>query len=934
MICPNCQTADLLEAAKFCHKCGYPLEITRRFTTIVKQDVEVNRGRVIGIETDHLTGDVYASGDFFQVQVYALSQSGRDKDPHQFFKQRPSPYMALKPYTANEALLFKGREEEKWSVISRIGDQPVVTLYGTRGVGKTSLLAAAVIPELARKGALVLHLHEYHQPLARIIVAAIRGSAEISYEITETDSLNILLSQLYAQAQGTFVFVLDHLESVFQPDFPQLQRNNLFNELAQAIQTIGPEYLRIICAVEQGFEGYLGGQDFVLPDVLRNAIFLQPLDVKGAIQAIEEPPGREGQDYFYNYQYAPGLVESRIVGDLDRLSGKTPGYIHPPHLQIVCDTLYSAAKARSLLTVDERLYLQELRGASRIVDSYLYNKLSRSPENQQLSMHHVLKTLTSPVKVWYSGSSFPTNGVSQTEINTALETLNKLGLLVQRRINSHVEYALTNQDLKNQLNSLVNSREGRTAGIVGEDLLSFLWSRWESERDLPSTADLISLRGKSTQITIDAAQATLFMRSAFRHRLDPSIWYTHLKQASRADLLVSALEKPDQATQAELVQAGCEGLLADMRDVLVMDQASQADESSPDSKPYGKLAEQAINHQDWAVRRTAASSITLLGGHESASRLQSALEQNKRGLGRNWRKAELFGSILEIIPDFTKGIPSQPPLDRFFIRVWQVWSRILLDRHRVFAHLVGSSLGAGLGLGILRFISGILRVKGSIYGPQYFFIYSIYGAMLGFAVALGHVLGQHLPQIAQIGEAPGQGAPRGRNPTIIGSLAATLLFGLAVLIQMGFAGFYRTGFNLAAPFGFLAGAGISTALANQPRAVQSKARRGWWWRLGLGAITMLGIQGIFLLFPRTGGVLTFTLGNSLTREMVLDWTRQLPFLASILYQNTFWGDVLVLLDMLLVGIILVAGMTLGMALAEKFMNAWLEMIGLSDTKGE
>lgn len=925
MNCPNCQASGIPETASFCHNCGHPLAIARRFSTVIQQDVETNRGRVIGIETDHLHGDVYASGDFYQVQVYALSSASREKDPRQFFKQRPAPYLALKPYTANDALLFKGREDEKWRLISRIGDQPLVTLYGAHGVGKTSLLAAAVIPELARKGALVLHLHEYHQPLSQVIAAAVRSSPELTVELPESASLEILLSQLYAQAQGTMVLVLDHLEIVFQPDFPVKTRDSLFQELSQALQVIGPEYLRLVFSVEQGFEGYLGGYESILPDVLRAAVFLQPLDLKQAAAAIAEPPGREGQDFFYNFQYARGLVENRLIGDLDRLSEQTPGFVHPPHLQIVCDTLYSAAKAHSLLTVDETLYLQELHGANRIVDSFLYKKLNSAPEQVQQAVQYVLRILTSPTKTWFSGASFSPNGLSQSQISSALDTLQSQGLLVQRRSGAQVEYALTSQDLKSQFNSLVSLREGRSAGVSGEDLLSFLWARWETEHTLPGLTDLLGLKSKIDQSAPDAAQALLLLRSAFSARGETASWFARLRTAPQAELLVTVLEKSDPDAQAELSKTSSEALLADFQEVL-LPKAAPPDALNPGTgSAFGLLAHTAVTHRDWAVRRSAAASLSLLGGHESASRLQLALEKNRGGLSRLWRKGELFGSLSEANPAFLPGIPSQPPLDRFFIQLWQLWNRIILDRHRVSAHLAGGALGAGLGLGTLRLLSGLLRLNGSIYGPQYFFIFSIYGAMLGLAAVLGHALGRRW--YAKDHPAP-------RQPAAAGSLLAALFFGLAGMLQMGFAGFYRTGFSLTAPFGFLAGLGISAALVGQPDAAQSKDRRGWGWRLGLGALTMLVIQGFFFLFPQWGGVLTFTLGNSLTREMALDWTDQIPALTSLLSPYELWGDILVLIDMALVGIVLVGGTTLGMLTAERIMKAWLEAIGQSESRGE
>ncbi len=59
-----------------------------------------------------------------------------------------SPYKGLMSYDRNDQGNFFGRDHEKELLISQILTHKITLLYAATGVGKSSLLSAAVIPEL------------------------------------------------------------------------------------------------------------------------------------------------------------------------------------------------------------------------------------------------------------------------------------------------------------------------------------------------------------------------------------------------------------------------------------------------------------------------------------------------------------------------------------------------------------------------------------------------------------------------------------------------------------------------------------------------------------------------------------------------------------------------------------------------------------------
>ncbi|WP_449065236.1 nSTAND1 domain-containing NTPase [Planomonospora algeriensis] len=82
------------------------------------------------------------------------------------------PYVGLRPYRETEHDLFFGREREAREIATIWQATGLTVLYGTSGVGKTSLLHAGVLPRIEAERADVL-------PIARVsprgIAAPSRG---------------------------------------------------------------------------------------------------------------------------------------------------------------------------------------------------------------------------------------------------------------------------------------------------------------------------------------------------------------------------------------------------------------------------------------------------------------------------------------------------------------------------------------------------------------------------------------------------------------------------------------------------------------------------------------------------------------------------------------------------------------------------------------
>ncbi len=61
------------------------------------------------------------------------------------------PYVGLQPFEEADRAFFFGRERDQRVIIANLLSSPLTILYGSSGVGKSSVLMAGVVPQLHRE---------------------------------------------------------------------------------------------------------------------------------------------------------------------------------------------------------------------------------------------------------------------------------------------------------------------------------------------------------------------------------------------------------------------------------------------------------------------------------------------------------------------------------------------------------------------------------------------------------------------------------------------------------------------------------------------------------------------------------------------------------------------------------------------------------------
>src|SRR5262249_20700946 len=88
-----------------------------------------------------------------------------------------NPYRGLATFEAQHRAPFFGRSAEILDVVERLPSKPFVLVAGDSGVGKSSLCAAGVLPELREDGFEVVHVLPGRHPV-RALAAALGGSGD------------------------------------------------------------------------------------------------------------------------------------------------------------------------------------------------------------------------------------------------------------------------------------------------------------------------------------------------------------------------------------------------------------------------------------------------------------------------------------------------------------------------------------------------------------------------------------------------------------------------------------------------------------------------------------------------------------------------------------------------------------------------------------
>lgn len=265
--------------------------------------------------------------------------------------EKHSPYVGPRAYRYGERLY--GRDRESRDLLNLVLAERIVLLYSPSGAGKSSLLAASLVPFLEQEGFLVLPPARVSgEPARRAAAGAVNPYAAslIHYwedarpkDIRPIDDLGgIDLAGYLTQRSwirndpGLKALILDQFEEILTRNpLDQDARHEFFRQLGIALQD--RNRWAVIAMREEHIAGLDPYLDY-LPTRLATRYRLDLLTHETAREAIAGPA--ESVGVAYHARALDRLVhELTVVREPGVEPYQTP-YVEPLHLQVVCDRLW------------------------------------------------------------------------------------------------------------------------------------------------------------------------------------------------------------------------------------------------------------------------------------------------------------------------------------------------------------------------------------------------------------------------------------------------------------------------------------------------------------------------------------------------------------------------------------------------------------------
>ena len=334
-----------------------------------------------------------------------------------------SPYKGLMPYDRYDRENFFGRDLERELLISQILTHKLTLLYAATGVGKSSLLRAAVIPELEDLNKDNLDV-AYHRAWIDLPIDAIRDSVTRTlcdrHKITEHEahqlnegSLPEFFDRCAAYCSEPLVLILDQFEEFFryhrrQPDF--------FSWVDQLAEVMTDRKLPVIVvlSMREDFLAELSVFRGRAPELFSNYYRLHKLTWRQAREAIVKPVEQDG----LGFQYEEGLLDA-LLRDLTGQESAEAGRpdrepyaltaIEGAYLQIVCQELWRREQNNPKRFIRQSAY-DALGGANAVVKSYFERIISDcTPAERRLASRAFALLVTE----WGAKMAYPERVLAQ-----------------------------------------------------------------------------------------------------------------------------------------------------------------------------------------------------------------------------------------------------------------------------------------------------------------------------------------------------------------------------------------------------------------------------------------------------------------------------------------------------------------------------------------
>lgn len=325
-------------------------------------------------------------------------------------------YPGINSFETNDTDIFFGRNDDRQKLADLTEIEKSVLMYARSGLGKSSLLKAALIPELQARGyqpyyiRLGLHQENNLSPVQNIIRRTVIAGLKqlpatfLQKFINRTNSLWYAFKSLQLndpQSDPPIALIFDQFEEI--ASYPDRHVTELKQQLSELLYTpIPKDYLealkdddlleaplseteldllykplriRVVFAIRSDQMSVLNELSDHLPNILKVFYELKPLSGNQALQAIVEPARREGEFITPAFGYRDDAL-NKILKAL--ASGKDE--IDTAQLQILLQYIEKDLVQKN---GDGEISAEDLGDLNKVYKDYYRNSLQKLAAEQE-----------------------------------------------------------------------------------------------------------------------------------------------------------------------------------------------------------------------------------------------------------------------------------------------------------------------------------------------------------------------------------------------------------------------------------------------------------------------------------------------------------------------------------------------------------------------
>ncbi|GBO53575.1 hypothetical protein APA_1482 [Pseudanabaena sp. lw0831] len=291
------------------------------------------------------------------------------------------PYVGLEAFDQKTAQYFYGREEQLDLLLRKIEKSRFVPVIGASGSGKSSLVKAGLMTNLAKQGWCVLPpMKPWANPLMMLKQSLVQQFYKLPAEIQrayarlESEGLNAILPE----GSQRVLLVVDQFEELFTVCPSEQERQDFIRLLVEGAEQEGR--LTIATTMRADFVEQALQYPALARLIQRDRVFwLVPLELSEMKEAIAKPAQMQG------YELAEGLLEA-ICEDVEAEKNSLP------LLEFALTELWERRDRQNhRLTLVAYLEMGKLRGALDRHAKRLYEDVLRSDEERKWAKRLFLK---------------------------------------------------------------------------------------------------------------------------------------------------------------------------------------------------------------------------------------------------------------------------------------------------------------------------------------------------------------------------------------------------------------------------------------------------------------------------------------------------------------------------------------------------------------